>query len=165
MTGRLEGSVALVTGAARGQGRSHAVRLAQEGADVIAVDICRQIDSVAYPLATRGDLDQTVAEVEALDRRIVAAEADVRDELQASYLDRLRKAGLSGGLVRDIVDRLIGSPFITVRSVSGETGRTQQAVSNAITKLIDLGVVYERTGRSYGRIFEAVEVTASLRRD
>jgi NAD(P)-dependent dehydrogenase (short-subunit alcohol dehydrogenase family) len=56
MAGRLDGKVALITGAARGQGRSHAVRLAQDGADVIAVDICQQIDSVAYPLATPADL-------------------------------------------------------------------------------------------------------------
>jgi SDR family mycofactocin-dependent oxidoreductase len=77
--GMLEGKVALVTGAARGQGRSHAVRMAQEGADIIAVDLCRQIDTVAYPMATPGDLQQTVKEVEALDRRIVATEADVRD--------------------------------------------------------------------------------------
>ena len=79
MAGRLDGKVALITGAARGQGRSHAVRLAQDGADVIAVDICRQIDSVAYPLATPADLARTVSEVEDLGRRIVAAEADVRD--------------------------------------------------------------------------------------
>ena len=79
MTGRLDDKVALITGAARGQGRSHAVRLAQVGADVIAVDICRQIDSVAYPMATKDDLARTVSEVEALDRRIVAVEADVRD--------------------------------------------------------------------------------------
>src|ERR1022692_2366046 len=79
MAGRLDGKVALITGAARGQGRSHAVRLAQDGADVIAVDICRQIGSVAYPLATPADLARTVSEVEALGRRIVAAEADVRD--------------------------------------------------------------------------------------
>src|SRR3712207_2443740 len=77
--GMLEGKVALVTGAARGQGRSHAVRMAQEGADIIAVDLCRQIDSVAYDMATPEDLQQTVKEVEALDRRIVATEADVRD--------------------------------------------------------------------------------------
>jgi SDR family mycofactocin-dependent oxidoreductase len=76
--GKLEGKVAFITGAARGQGRSHAVRLAQEGADIIAVDICRQIDTVPYPLATPEDLAQTVKEVEALDRRIVASEADVR---------------------------------------------------------------------------------------
>ena len=77
--GRVEGKVALITGAARGQGRSHAIRLAEEGADIIAVDICRSIDSVGYQLATPEDLAQTVKEVEALDRRIVALEADVRD--------------------------------------------------------------------------------------
>src|ERR1035437_3118355 len=79
MPGLLDGKIALITGAARGQGRSHAVRLAQEGADVIAVDICWQIDSVAYPMATQDDLARTVSEVEALERRIVAVEADVRD--------------------------------------------------------------------------------------
>jgi SDR family mycofactocin-dependent oxidoreductase len=79
VTGRLEGKVAFITGAARGQGRSHAVRLAAEGADIIAVDICRQIDSVPYPLATSEDLAETVRQVEALDRRIIATQADVRD--------------------------------------------------------------------------------------
>ncbi|GEL18734.1 mycofactocin-coupled SDR family oxidoreductase [Pseudonocardia asaccharolytica] len=77
--GRVEGKVALVTGAARGQGRSHAVRLAQEGADVIAVDLCHQLDSVPYPMATPADLDETVKRVEELDRRILARQADVRD--------------------------------------------------------------------------------------
>ena len=76
--GKLDGKVAFITGAARGQGRSHAVRLAQEGADVIAVDLCAQIDTVPYPMATSEDLQQTVKEVEALDRRIVASQADVR---------------------------------------------------------------------------------------
>jgi SDR family mycofactocin-dependent oxidoreductase len=80
--GKLDGKVAFVTGAARGQGRSHAVRLAQEGADIIAVDIAGQIASVLYPMATPEDLDQTVKEVEALDRRIVATQADVRDRAQ-----------------------------------------------------------------------------------
>lgn len=85
--GRLEGRVAFITGAARGQGRSHAVRLAQEGADIIAVDICAQIDTVSYPMATPEDLAETVAQVEALDRRIVARQADVRDEaaLKAAF--------------------------------------------------------------------------------
>ncbi|GGM80911.1 putative short-chain type dehydrogenase/reductase [Thermopolyspora flexuosa] len=84
--GRVSGKVAFITGAARGQGRSHAVRLAQEGADIIAVDICRQIDTVPYPMATPDDLAETVKQVEALDRRIVAVEADVRDHdaLQAA---------------------------------------------------------------------------------
>ncbi|SFU08062.1 SDR family mycofactocin-dependent oxidoreductase [Geodermatophilus amargosae] len=77
--GRLEGKVAFITGAARGQGRSHAVRLAQEGADVIAVDVCKQVETVPYPTATPDDLAETVRQVEALDRRIVATEVDVRD--------------------------------------------------------------------------------------
>jgi SDR family mycofactocin-dependent oxidoreductase len=79
MTGKLEGKVAFITGAARGQGRSHAITLAREGADIIAVDICAQVGSVPYPMATPQDLDQTVKEVETLDRRIVATDADVRD--------------------------------------------------------------------------------------
>ncbi|MEH6796128.1 mycofactocin-coupled SDR family oxidoreductase [Rhodococcus sp. NPDC079359] len=82
MAGRLEGKVAFITGAARGQGRSHAVRLAQEGADIIAVDICEQIESNPYPLATREDLDETKRLVESLDRRIVTAKADVRERSQ-----------------------------------------------------------------------------------
>lgn len=76
--GRLDGKVVLVTGAARGQGRAHAVAMAGEGADVIAVDIDRQIDTVPYDTARAEDLQQTVAEVERLDRRIVAQVADVR---------------------------------------------------------------------------------------
>jgi SDR family mycofactocin-dependent oxidoreductase len=77
--GKLAGKVAFITGAARGQGRSHAIRLAQEGADVIAVDRCAPIESVPYGLATDDDLAETVAAVKALDRRIVATTADVRD--------------------------------------------------------------------------------------
>jgi SDR family mycofactocin-dependent oxidoreductase len=80
--GKLEGKVAFITGAARGQGRSHAVRLAQEGADIIAVDICRQIDTVPYPMSAPDDLAETAKQVEALDRRIFTAQADVRDEAQ-----------------------------------------------------------------------------------
>jgi (+)-trans-carveol dehydrogenase len=76
---RLDGKVAFITGAARGQGRSHAIRLAQEGADIIAVDICSQIESVPYPMGTADDLAETVKAVEALDRRIIAIQADVRD--------------------------------------------------------------------------------------
>lgn len=77
--GKLEGKVAFITGAARGQGRSHAIRLAQEGADIIAVDICAQLGSVRYPMGTTDELEQTVQAVEALGRRIVALQADVRD--------------------------------------------------------------------------------------
>jgi len=78
--GRFEGKVAFITGAARGQGRSHAVALAGEGADIIAVDICRQIEDVGYPMATAADLAETVRLVEAHGRRIIATEVDVRDD-------------------------------------------------------------------------------------
>ena len=93
--GKLEGKVAFITGAARGQGRSHAVRLAQEGADIIAVDVCRQVETVPYPTATSEDLAETVRQVEALDRRIIATEADVRDlaALQAAVDDGVAQLG------------------------------------------------------------------------
>src|SRR5882672_9195848 len=92
---RLAGKIAFVTGAARGQGRSHAVRLAEEGADIIAVDIASQIGTVPYPMATPEDLAQTVKEVEALDRRIVATQADVRDydALKAALDDGVAQLG------------------------------------------------------------------------
>src|ERR1700677_4111550 len=82
MSGRLEGKVAFITGAARGQGRSHAVRLAQEGADIIAIDLMEQIESNPYPLATPEDMKETVRRVEAQDRRIIASTADVRSPHQ-----------------------------------------------------------------------------------
>lgn len=79
MTGQFDGKVVFISGAARGQGRSHAVRFAEEGADVIAVDLCGQLDSVAYPMATREDLDETVNLVEKTGRRVIAEQVDVRD--------------------------------------------------------------------------------------
>jgi SDR family mycofactocin-dependent oxidoreductase len=89
MQGRLAGKVAFITGLARGQGRSHALRLAEAGADIIGLDLCAQMHSVGYPMSTPADLAQTVASVEALDRRIVAAPADVRDpESMRAVLER-----------------------------------------------------------------------------
>jgi (+)-trans-carveol dehydrogenase len=79
MSGRVEGKVAFITGAARGQGRAHAVRLAQEGADIIAIDICKQVDSVQIPLSTPEDLAETAEMVKGHNRRIYTAELDVRD--------------------------------------------------------------------------------------
>lgn len=79
MSPRLAGKVVFITGAARGQGRAHAVRMAEEGADIIAVDICRQIDSNPYPLSTPEDLEETTRAVKELGRRIVSRQADVRD--------------------------------------------------------------------------------------
>src|SRR3954447_7372696 len=78
LMGRVEGKVAFITGAARGQGRSHAVRLAEEGADIIAVDLCRDYETVGYKMATPDDLKETVRLVEAQGRRVVALQSDVR---------------------------------------------------------------------------------------
>src|SRR5271165_112760 len=75
----LDGKVAVVSGAARGQGRAHAIRLASEGADIIALDMCADLETVHYPLATPEDLAQTVAQVEQLGQRILATHTDVRD--------------------------------------------------------------------------------------
>jgi SDR family mycofactocin-dependent oxidoreductase len=95
MTAEFEGKVAFITGAARGQGRAHAVRFAEEGADIIAVDLCDQINSVAYPMATPEDLDETVNLVEKTGRRIVAEQADVRDfeKLKASVAKGVSELG------------------------------------------------------------------------
>ena len=79
MTGRVEGKVAFITGAARGQGRSHAIRLAEEGADIIAMDLLGPLGHVAYPGATQDDLDETVRSVEKFGRRIIARQGDVRN--------------------------------------------------------------------------------------
>jgi (+)-trans-carveol dehydrogenase len=140
MTGRVQGQVALITGAARGQGRSHAVRLAEEGADIIAVDICRQIDSVPFPMATSTDLAETVRLVEGLDRRIVAFEADVRDydalkgavDAGVAELGRLDIVAINAGIVsygrteeiseeawRDTLDVNLTGAWHTAKAVIG----------------------------------------------
>src|SRR5512139_397516 len=80
--GRVQGKVAFITGAGRGQGRSHALKLAQEGADIIAVDLCQDFETVGYPMATPDDLKETARLVEEQGRRCVAAQADVRDAAQ-----------------------------------------------------------------------------------
>jgi (+)-trans-carveol dehydrogenase len=121
MAGRVEGKVAFITGAARGQGRSHALTLAREGADIIAVDITKQIDTVPYPMATPDDLTETVNQVKALGRRIVAAQADVRD------YDALKQA-LDEGVAElgrlDIVSANAGVfGFGTVQELAEQTWR------------------------------------------
>ncbi|WP_083198708.1 mycofactocin-coupled SDR family oxidoreductase [Mycobacterium malmoense] len=77
--GRMDGKVILVTGAGRGMGRSHAVRLAEEGADLILVDICAPIDELSYPMSSPEDLATTVKQVKTLGRQVHAAHVDVRD--------------------------------------------------------------------------------------
>src|ERR1700734_2744493 len=101
LMGKLEGKVAFITGAARGQGRAHAVRMAEEGADIIAVDICRQIESNPYPLSRPEDLAETERAVKELGRQIVARQADVRE-----------RAELRDALEAGITD--VGAPHIVV---------------------------------------------------
>jgi (+)-trans-carveol dehydrogenase len=114
--GRVEGKVAFITGAARGQGRAHAIRLAEEGADIIALDLCGPLDSNIAEPATPEDLAETVKQVEALDRRIVARQGDVRD------LDAIKSAlddGLSEFGHLDIVCANAGSwTYGAVQSLS-----------------------------------------------
>ena len=89
--GELDKTVAIVTGAARGQGRSHAVALAEQGADIIAVDLCADIDAIPYPLSTKADLDETVRLVQAAGRAVTPVVADVRDLAQL-------EAGVQAGI-------------------------------------------------------------------
>jgi (+)-trans-carveol dehydrogenase len=93
--GRLDNKVALVTGAARGQGRSHAIRLAEEGADIIAIDICADVDTTEYPGATVEDLDETARYVEKTGRRAVTAVVDVRNlkDLDKAVRDGVEELG------------------------------------------------------------------------
>lgn len=93
--GRLEGKVAFITGAARGQGRSHAVRLAEEGAAIVAMDICDQIESVFYPMATKDDLAETEALVQAAGGSIIASVGDVRhrEDVQVAHDAGIREYG------------------------------------------------------------------------
>ena len=96
MAGTLEGRVALVTGAARGQGRAHAVRLADEGADVVAIDVCGPIsDTITYPAATSDDLAETARQVESTGRKVLAREVDIRDlgAQQAVVADAMEQFG------------------------------------------------------------------------
>jgi SDR family mycofactocin-dependent oxidoreductase len=94
--GPLEGRVAFITGAARGQGRAHAIRLADDGADIIAIDVCRPVsDTITYPLGTSDELAETVRAVEATGRKILAREVDIRDlaALQKVVADGIEQFG------------------------------------------------------------------------
>lgn len=105
--GKLDGKVAFITGAARGQGRSHAVRFAEEGANIIGVDVSTQIDTVPYPTARPGDLEETVRQVEAAGGRMLASEVDVRD------LAALTKAADDGAAEFGRIDIVIANAGIS----------------------------------------------------
>jgi SDR family mycofactocin-dependent oxidoreductase len=133
MVGQFEGRVALITGAARGQGRSHAVRFAEEGADIIAVDICDQIDCVGYPMATREDLDETINLVEKSGRRIVAGRGDVRD------FERLKTIAANGVAELGRVDFVIANAGIA--PLVGEQRHDIVAYVDAVNVMLN-GVYY-----------------------
>jgi SDR family mycofactocin-dependent oxidoreductase len=99
--GQLDGQVAFITGGARGMGRSHAVTFAREGADVVLLDMCQSVDTVAYPLATPDDLAETVGLVEKQGRRCLARQGDVRDFAQVE--DVVREAKLELGRIDVLV--------------------------------------------------------------
>ncbi|MFE9602479.1 mycofactocin-coupled SDR family oxidoreductase [Streptomyces hokutonensis] len=92
---RLEGKVAFITGVGRGQGRSHAVRLAEEGADIIGIDICRDFESAPYPMSSEEDLAETARQIEKLGRRVFTRVADVRDAvgLRAALQEGVEQLG------------------------------------------------------------------------
>ncbi|EXG82095.1 mycofactocin-coupled SDR family oxidoreductase [Cryptosporangium arvum] len=125
---KLAGKVAFITGAARGQGRSHAVTLAAEGADIIAVDLCAPLDTVGYPLATEEDLAETVRQVEALDRRIVARVADVRDT-----------AGLRAAVDEGVAE-LGRLDIVAANAGILSSGSTQELTEAAWREMIDVNL-------------------------
>ncbi|QZH63209.1 mycofactocin-coupled SDR family oxidoreductase [Mycolicibacterium farcinogenes] len=152
MAGRVAGKVALVTGAARGQGRSHAVKLAEEGADIIAVDVCKHIENTPEPWSTPDDLAQTADMIKALDRRVVTAEVDVRD------FDRL-KTVIAGGV--DELGRLdivvanagIGTPGAMLDDM--DESRWQQTLDVNLTgvwKSVKAAVPHIKAGGQGGSI-------------
>ena len=130
--GRLTGKVAFITGIARGQGRSHAMRLAEEGASIIGVDLCGQLDTVGAPMATPDDMAETVKLVEERDARIVATQADVRD---AGALRSAVEAGVAELGRLDIVLANAG-----IAPLFGEVAATQQAFDDVVA--INLTGVY-----------------------
>ncbi len=137
--GRLEGKVAFITGAARGQGRAHAVRMAQEGADIVAVDLCDQIGSVLYKMADNADLETTANLVTEVGRGIVARRVDVRDRGQ---LESALKEGLAEFGRLDIVVANAG-----ILASLGDQAFTQAAWQDSIDVML--------TG-----VFNTVEVCA-----
>ncbi len=123
--GRLDGKVAFITGAGRGQGRAHAIRLAEEGADIIALDVLEDIEGMPYPMASMADRDATVAAVEALGRRILFEKADVRD------LARLQEVAALG------VEQLGGIDIVVANAGAGTPAVSYEMSEQTFTDMID----------------------------
>jgi SDR family mycofactocin-dependent oxidoreductase len=143
--GKLDGKVAFITGAARGQGRSHAVRFASEGADIIAVDICHSVDANPYPLATPEDLAETVRLVEETGRRCFAAQADTRDRpaLDKAVADGVAALGPIGIIVANAAISPQGHPdngdWVFRDTIDINLIGTYQSVHAALPSMIENG--------------------------
>lgn len=154
---RFGGKVVLVTGAARGQGRNHALRFAEEGADIVAIDLCGPIDTVSYKPATKAELDGTAADIEALDRRVIARKADVRDldEMKAVVAESTAELGgvdvvvanagiasfgavgeLSGQAWQDLIDVNLTGVFNTLSATVDSLRASGPGASVVITSSI-----------------------------
>ena len=125
--GRLDGKVVFITGVARGQGRSHAIRFAEEGADIIGIDVLEPIAGSVSDPTTQADMEETVAAVEALDRRIIATKADVRS------LEQVKKAVDDGVAELGRLDVVLANA-----GVSTFTGPTESLSEEAFTDLVDI---------------------------
>jgi SDR family mycofactocin-dependent oxidoreductase len=152
MTGRVEGKVAFITGIARGQGRSHAIRLAEEGADIIGVDICDEVEGVPYSLASEADLAETIEAVERLDRRIIATKADVRDPVALS-------AAVSEGVAQlgrlDIVSANAGisGPFSPAEDMDPVAWQTMVDINlTGVFNTVKASIVHIKAGGRGGSI-------------
>jgi SDR family mycofactocin-dependent oxidoreductase len=155
--GQLDGMVAFITGAARGQGRSHAVQLAREGADIVAIDISEQVASAPYPTATSADMDETVARVEAVGGKIIARNADVRDleALTGAADDAMRAYGRIDIV---IANAGISAPAPTLDMAEDTWSEMIDINLTGVWKTIKATVPHIRTGARGG----SVVITSSL---
>ncbi|KUI25026.1 3-ketoacyl-ACP reductase [Mycobacterium sp. IS-1742] len=153
MGGRVDGKVAFITGAARGQGRSHAVRLAEEGADIIAVDVCAPISSnTEIPPATPDDLAETADLVKGVNRRVITAEVDVRD---FDALDAVVRSGVEqfGRLDIVVANAGIGNGGQTLDKTSEDDWRDMIDVNlSGVWKTVKAAVPHLLSGGRGGSI-------------
>lgn len=125
MTG-LQGKVALITGGARGQGRAHALALAEAGADIVVIDACAPIDTAEYPMPTTDDLSRTAKDVEQLDRRVIARQVDIRDQ-----------AGLDA-VVAEALDTLGGIDIVCANASIVSVGRSWEITDEQWQQTLDV---------------------------